>query len=66
MEVEIGQAAGKVWQTLHAKGAMTKNDLGKATGLSTDMLNLAVGWLAREGKLAFGKGKAGPTIGLKK
>ena len=65
MEIQIGEAAGKVWQALKSKGAMTKNDIAKATSLSTEFLNIAVGWLAREGKLSFGKGKAGPTISLK-
>jgi len=59
MEVQIGEAAGKVWQALNSKGAMTRNEIAKATGVASEFLNMAIGWLAREGKLNFGKGKVG-------
>ena len=52
MEVEIGNAAGKIWQALKSKGALPKAQLSKLTGLSNDQVNLAIGWLAREGKVA--------------
>lgn len=51
MEIEIGFAAGKIWQTLNAKGPMAKSAVAKATGLSADVLDQGIGWLAREGKL---------------
>lgn len=51
METRIGEAAGKIWQVLNAKGAMGKARLAKATGLSSDLLDQGIGWLAREGKL---------------
>ena len=65
MEAQIGEAAGKVWQALKGKGAMMKPEIAKATGLSPDLLNMAIGWLAREGKLASGKGKSGTSLNLK-
>ena len=65
METQIGEAAGKVWHALHANGPMTRAQLGKVTGLPADLLNQAIGWLAREGKLVLERGKAGQTIGLK-
>ena len=65
MEVQIGEAAGKIWQTLHTSGPMLKTQLAKQTGLASDMLHLGIGWLAREGKLVFDKGKTG-TLGLRK
>ena len=52
MEARIGEAAGKVWQALHAKGPMRKSGIAKATGLTGDLLNQGIGWLAREGKIA--------------
>ncbi len=51
MEAKVGESAGKVWQALHANGPMDKSALGKATGLSSDLLNQGIGWLAREGKI---------------
>jgi len=51
MESAIGFAAGKIWQTLNAKGPMAKTAIAKATGLSGDVVDQGIGWLAREGKL---------------
>ncbi len=51
MEAKVGEAAGKVWQALHANGSMDKSALAKATGLSNDLVNQGIGWLAREGKI---------------
>jgi len=55
MESTIGESAGKVWQALSAKGPMTSLALTKATKLSGQQINQAVGWLAREGKVAADK-----------
>jgi len=55
MESDIGQAAGKVWRALRADGAVTKPRVVKATGLSEQLTDRAIGWSAREGKLAFEK-----------
>jgi len=52
MEAVIGEAAGKVWQALHAKGPMRITGIAKATGLPGDLLSQGIGWLAREGKIA--------------
>ena len=64
-EVQIGEAAGKIWKTLHANGPMLKAQLAKQTGLPSDLLHLGIGWLAREGKIVFDKGKTG-AVGLRK
>ena len=53
METRIGEAAGKIWQALHAKGPMRTSGIAKATGLPGGLLNQGIGWLAREGKIAF-------------
>lgn len=53
MEARIGQAAGKIWGVLNAKGPLVKTDIAKAAGLPNDVLNQGVGWLAREGKIAI-------------
>lgn len=48
----IGANAGKVWTALQ-NGALSSKALKKATKLKEADLNLALGWLAREGKLTF-------------
>ena len=49
---KIGENAGLIWNELQG-GALTLKALKKATKLKNDDLNLALGWLAREGKVAF-------------
>ena len=48
----IGNNAGLVWQTLQ-NGEMEVKAVKKATKLTEKDLNLALGWLAREGKVNF-------------
>ena len=52
MEQKIGEAAGTVWKVLSEKKALTSKQLSKAAGLSAELTNQAIGWLAREGKIA--------------
>jgi hypothetical protein len=49
---KIGENAGLVWGALQS-GAKDLKALKKATKLKNDELAFALGWLAREGKLAF-------------
>ena len=49
---KIGENARLIWNALQG-GALTMKALKKATKLKNDDLNLALGWLAREGKVAF-------------
>ena len=53
---KIGENAGLIWNALQG-GALTMKALKKATKLKNDDLNLALGWLAREGKVAFTEGE---------
>jgi hypothetical protein len=55
MTIEIiGTTAGTVWGALSANGKMTIKDLKKVSKIKTDKeLFVALGWLAKEGKLAF-------------
>lgn len=64
MEKQIGEAAGKVWQTLN-KGPIAPARLAKAAGLSSDAANQAIGWLAREGKVTVQSGPKGSVLKLK-
>jgi hypothetical protein len=59
MSIEkIGENAGNIWKTLKANGQMSPSDLKKNTHLSEKDVNMGLGWLARENKLAFDqKGK---------
>lgn len=55
---KIGQAAGALWRKLHEKpsGGIAFADLKKIPGFTQDEVLAGVGWLAREGKLAFKEG----------
>ncbi|MBQ8099783.1 MAG: winged helix-turn-helix domain-containing protein [Paludibacteraceae bacterium] len=52
LTAKIGENAGLVWNALQG-GALTTEALKKATKLKVADLNLALGWLAREGKISF-------------
>ena len=60
---KIGENAGLIWNALQA-GALTTKALKKATKLKNDDLNLALGWLAREGKVTFTVAEEDTTIAL--
>jgi hypothetical protein len=49
--VVIGETAGKVWRHLAAEGEQPLSALHTALGEAPDRVMLAVGWLAREGKI---------------
>jgi hypothetical protein len=53
---KIGENAGLIWNALQS-GALTLKALKKATKLKNDELYLALGWLAREGKVSFTEGE---------
>ena len=59
---KIGAAAGEVWKALNSSGAVSKAQLSRETGLSPDLTNLAVGWLAREDKLIFEQSRKGEEV----
>jgi hypothetical protein len=63
--VEIGENAGLVWKALLQKGSQTASGLKKHTGLDDKKLCLALGWLAREGKINFRPEKRSTMIDLK-
>ncbi|VBB46472.1 conserved hypothetical protein [uncultured Paludibacter sp.] len=49
---KIGTNAGLVWKALE-NGELNVKAVKKATKLAEKDLNLALGWLAREGKISF-------------
>jgi hypothetical protein len=52
-DVEIGHVAGDVWGILSSDGEMTVAAIKKAVPAPGDSVMAAIGWLAREHKLAF-------------
>lgn len=59
----IGNNAGAIWNALQ-NGGLTLKALKKATKLKNDDLYLALGWLAREGKVAFAVAEDDTTVTL--
>ena len=49
---KIGNNAGLIWSALE-DGELNVKAIKKATKLTEKDLNLALGWLAREGKVKF-------------
>jgi Protein of unknown function (DUF2582). len=49
---KIGKNAGLIWTALES-GELNVKAVKKATKLTEKDLNLALGWLAREGKVKF-------------
>ena len=50
---EIGEAAGEVYRYLERNGEVTLAQLKKGIPGSGDLAAMALGWLAREGKIRF-------------
>jgi hypothetical protein len=48
---QVGLTAGKIWQTLSTGGPVTVTQLKKKLNGEGELLNLALGWLAREDKI---------------
>ena len=65
MEEKIGQAAGQIWQVLaDANKPVNIADLGKLTKLKTQIAYQGLGWLAREGKIAYATKGAKTSVSL--
>jgi uncharacterized membrane protein len=50
---EIGETAGAVWQVLDERGNLSLTELVKQAGAPRDTVMQAIGWLAREEKIAI-------------
>ncbi|MDE3178426.1 MAG: winged helix-turn-helix domain-containing protein [Acidobacteriota bacterium] len=48
---QVGNTAGKVWHQLSEKGPQTVAQLKKNLNGESDLLQFAIGWLAREDKV---------------
>ena len=61
---QIGALAGKIWHYLEKNGQSSPSRIAKELKAQKKDIDRAVGWLAREGKLEFGKAKRGEVICL--
>ncbi len=53
LKTNIGERAGDVFRYLENNGSCSVSKMKKDLNLKTDDINLALGWLARENKVAF-------------
>lgn len=51
--LQIGETAGAVWHVLSEQGPLSTAKLIKAAGAPRDLVMQAIGWLAREDKIAI-------------
>ena len=64
MREDIGDAAGKVWQYLEVQGSRSVSQIQRDTRLSQSLTYLALGWLAREGKVRFAQERRALLVSL--
>lgn len=65
MSNTIGEAAGKIWKYLDTNGPASVSKVTSETGINKSDIHRAIGWLAKEDKLAIEmKGRA-ETLSLK-
>lgn len=60
----IGQTAGQVWTVLSERGGQTVAGLKKSVDAPDELVVAALGWLAREDKLAFETNGRSVTVSL--
>jgi hypothetical protein len=61
----IGKTAGKVWHYLNDHGKTSLSGLEKAVKAPHGVVFMAVGWLAREGKVQFAQEKRSTQVWLR-
>ncbi len=62
---DIGETAGRLWHILNSNDTMSLAQLKKRIGGSSDLVNQAIGWLAREDKVKIEKKGNSIRISLK-
>lgn len=62
---QIGETAGLVWHYLHETGPVSVTKLVKDVDAPRDVVMQALGWLAREDKLAIDETARSKTVSLK-
>lgn len=64
MEDTIGEVAGDVWDFLEDSGETSVSAVTKNVEAPGTKVYMAIGWLAREGKLEFVERKRGRAVRL--
>jgi predicted transcriptional regulator len=54
---DIGNTAGKVWTFLRKSGESSLTAIERGVGAPKPLVCMAIGWLAREGKIALRQDK---------
>lgn len=62
---QVGETAGKVWQALSNDGPQTISQLKRKLNGESELLNFAIGWLAREDKVELTQDKRNIRVQLK-
>lgn len=62
MEDTIGEVAGEVWEYLKQEGEDSVSAVGRALDSPQNKVNMAIGWLAREGNLEFVDSGRGTSV----
>lgn len=62
---KVGEAAGQVWHTLSTGGPQTVAQLKTKLNGSSEVVNFALGWLAREDKVEITQDKKSFKVKLK-
>jgi len=65
VSAQVGDAAGEVWRLLDQGGPQTLAQLRKKLDGGSELLDFAVGWLAREDKLEIFREKKSILLRLK-
>lgn len=65
INTKVGEAAGKIWHALSDSGPQTVAQLKTKVNGGGDLLNFALGWLAREGKIEITQDKKTFKVSLK-
>jgi Winged helix-turn-helix domain (DUF2582) len=53
LKITVGETAGKIWNELSAGGPLTVTQIKKKVNGTGELVNFALGWLAREDKVAI-------------
>lgn len=61
---QIGSAAGAVYVELSENGEMSVTKLRKAVGLPAQLVDHAIGWLAREDKIVIRRSGRTTLVGI--
>jgi len=62
---QVGETAGKIWHLLNEEGPHSISQLKKKLNGSGELVNFALGWLAREDKVDITQQKKVFTVALR-